>query len=207
MSTSTTITPLLCPSPRQPGLLTSPWRSPHPRAPDYPPAPPLPAYTCHLAVTSTDEREADEEFVVVTYNLVPVDDPRAPLHFLQASPALTGHALQYEQSLIQPKRTKWLVLRVAVVVAYVAQAGGGCRPRGSSAGGRWRWARRWMRWSLLWVTVVELRRWPEVVASVAAMQVGGGVGPDGGSRGRRCWTIFFCCCKNHNELRLRQAFL
>uniref|UniRef100_A0A453M1K3 Uncharacterized protein n=1 Tax=Aegilops tauschii subsp. strangulata TaxID=200361 RepID=A0A453M1K3_AEGTS len=153
MSTSTTITPLLRPSPRRPGLLTSPWRSPHPRAPDYPPAP---APTCHLAVTSTDEREADEEFVVVTYNLVPVDDPRAPLH--------------YEQSLIQPKRTKWLVLRVAVVVAYVAQAGGGCRPRGSSAGGRWRWARRWMRWSLLWVTVVELRRWPEVVASVAAMQ-------------------------------------
>nr|XP_040246944.1 uncharacterized protein LOC109746669 isoform X2 [Aegilops tauschii subsp. strangulata] len=84
MSTSTTITPLLRPSPRRPGLLTSPWRSPHPRAPDYPPAP---APTCHLAVTSTDEREADEEFVVVTYNLVPVDDPRAPLH--------------YEQSLIQ----------------------------------------------------------------------------------------------------------
>ncbi|KAM3226703.1 hypothetical protein ACQJBY_058995 [Aegilops geniculata] len=54
---------------------------PTPRAPACPPPRPLPACTCPLAVTSTDEREANEEFVVATYKLVPVDDPRAQLHF------------------------------------------------------------------------------------------------------------------------------
>ena len=46
-----------------------------------------------------------------------------------------------------------------------------------------------MHWSLpcvvvgevpRWVAVVELRRWSVVVASVAAVKVGGGIGPDGG---------------------------
>ncbi|EMS54751.1 Receptor-like serine/threonine-protein kinase SD1-8 [Triticum urartu] len=96
---------------------------PTPRAPACPPPRPLPACTCPLAVTSTDEWEANEEFVVATYQLVPVDDPRAQLHFLQASPALTGHALQYEQSLIQWRR--WVVALSPTMDALIAPVRGG----------------------------------------------------------------------------------
>ena len=61
-----------------------------------------------------------------------------------------------------------------------------------------------MHWSLpcvvvgevrRWATVVELRRWSVVIVSVVAVQAGGGIGPDGGSCGRWCWTIFLFVAK------------